>query len=92
MFPRSLALAIFALSAAALAQTPAPAATAAQTVPTHPPRPTPPTRDPHTPGYVPAADLPDGTLPPATADGNFVLGPTHTAAPEMSVQPGVPQG
>jgi enterochelin esterase-like enzyme len=92
MFPRSLALAIFALSAAALAQTPAPAATAAQTVPTHPPRPSPPTRDPHTPGYVPAADLPDGTLPPATADGNFVLGPTHTPAPEMSVQPGVPQG
>ncbi len=95
MFPRSLALALLTLSAtAALAQTPAqaPAATPAQTTPTRPPRPTPPTRDPHTPGYVPAADLPDGTLPPATADGNFVLGPTHTPAPEMSVQPGVPQG
>ena len=95
MFPRSLALALLTLSAtAALAQTPAqaPAATPAQTTSSRPPRPTPPTRDPHTPGYVPAADLPDGTLPPTTADGNFVLGPTHTAAPEMPVQPGVPQG
>jgi enterochelin esterase-like enzyme len=26
------------------------------------------------------------------ADGNFILGPTHTPAPEMQVQPGVPQG
>jgi hypothetical protein len=95
MFPRSLALALLTLGAtAALAQTPAqaPAATPAQTTSSRPPRPTPPTRDPHTPGYVPAADVPDGTLPPATADGNFVLGPTHTPAPEMSVQPGVPQG
>jgi enterochelin esterase-like enzyme len=97
MFLRSLALAILSLGAAAsFAQTPAttqaPAATPAQAAPARPPRPTPPTRDPHTPGYVPAADLPDGTLPPANADGNFVLGPTHPAAPEMSVQPGVPQG
>jgi hypothetical protein len=92
MFPRSLALALLTLGAtAALAQTPAQPTTPAAT-PARPPRPAPPTRDPHTPGYVPATDLPDGTLPPATADGNFVLGPTHTAAPEMSVQPGVPQG
>src|SRR5205085_10097238 len=34
----------------------------------------------------------DGTLPPVNADGNFILGPTHTAAPEMTVQEGVPQG
>src|ERR1700761_1318508 len=46
-------------------------------------RPTPPTRDPHTPGYVAAKELPDGTVPPANADGNFILGPTHDAAPEM---------
>jgi enterochelin esterase-like enzyme len=57
-----------------------------------PARPTPPTRDPHTPGYVTAKELPDGTLPPANQDGNFILGPTHNPAPEMSVKEGVPQG
>lgn len=55
-------------------------------------RPTPPTRDPHTPGYVHAAQLPDGTLPPPTRDGNFIIGPTHTPAPEMTVNPAVPHG
>jgi enterochelin esterase family protein len=54
--------------------------------------PTPPTRDPHTPGYVSAKELPDGAVPPANADGNFILGPTHNPAPEMTVQQGVPQG
>src|SRR5271165_6872419 len=54
-------------------------------------RPTPPTRDPHTPGYVAAKDLPDGANPPANADGNFILGPTHTPAPEISPK-GAPQG
>jgi enterochelin esterase family protein len=57
-----------------------------------PPRPTPPTRDPNTPGYVTAKDLPDGTNAPANADGNFILGPTHSPSPEMTVQEGVPQG
>src|SRR5271155_2282687 len=57
-----------------------------------PPRPTPPTRDPNTPGYVTAKDLPDGANAPASADGNFILGPTHSPAPEMAVQEGVPQG
>ena len=42
-------------------------------------RPTPPARDPHTPGYVEAKELPDGEVPPADADGNFIIGPTHTA-------------
>lgn len=55
-------------------------------------RPTPPTRDPHTPGYVTATELPDDTVPPVSADGNFILGPTHTAAPELHQQDGVPQG
>jgi len=32
-------------------------------------------------GYEAAKDLPDGTIPSAKEDGNFVLGPTHTAAP-----------
>ena len=57
-----------------------------------PARPTPPTRDPNTPGYVTAKDLPDGANAPANADGNFILGPTHNPAPEMTVQEGVPQG
>jgi pimeloyl-ACP methyl ester carboxylesterase len=64
----------------------APAQTAA------PPRPTPPTRDPNTPGYVQAKELPDGTLPPAGAEGNFIMGPTHTPAPEMTVRDDVPHG
>jgi enterochelin esterase family protein len=58
-------------------------------------RPPPPIRDPRTPGYVTATDateLADGAVPPVTAYGNFVLGPTHPSAAEMSVQPGVPQG
>jgi len=68
----------------------APATPPAQT--TAPPRPTPPTRDPSTPGYVTAKELPDGTVPPSDLDGNFVIGPTHPAAPEMTVQEGLPQG
>jgi iron(III)-enterobactin esterase len=69
-------------------------AAAAQTPPTpaRPPRPTPPTRDPNTPGYVTAKELPDGANAPANVDGNFILGPTHTPAPEMTVREGVPQG
>ena len=57
-----------------------------------PARPPAPTRDPHTPGYVTAKELPDGEIPPANADGNFILGPTHNPAPEMAVKEGVPQG
>ena len=73
-------------SAMAQAPPPAPAPGA------RPPRPTPPTRDPHTPGYVTAKELPDGVNPPANEDGNFILGPTHTPAPEMTIQEGVPKG
>jgi iron(III)-enterobactin esterase len=78
----------------ALAQTPATPQTpaAAGAAPARPPRPTPPTRDPHTPGYVEAKQLPDGENAPKNQDGNFILGPTHPAAPEMTVQEGVPQG
>src|SRR5580698_7404905 len=57
-----------------------------------PPRPTPPTRDPNTPGYVKAKELPDGTIPSAKEDGNFIIGPTHNAAPEMAANEGVPRG
>jgi iron(III)-enterobactin esterase len=54
--------------------------------------PAPPTRDPHTPGYVTAKELPDGAIPPTNADGNFILGPTHNPAPEMIAQEGALQG
>ena len=70
---------------AAMAQAPAPPAAPR-------PRPTPPTRDPHSPGYVTAKELPDGGNPPANVDGNFILGPTHNPAPEMTPQESVPHG
>src|SRR4051794_27753381 len=74
----------------AQSQQPAPAkapATAAR-----PARPTPPARDPHTPGYVEAKELPDGQVPPPDADGNFIIGPTHPKAPEMTPGDNVPRG
>jgi iron(III)-enterobactin esterase len=52
----------------------------------------PPTRDPHTPGYVTATELPDGEIPPADVDGNFIIGRTHKRAPEMTANTNVPQG
>jgi enterochelin esterase family protein len=55
-------------------------------------RPTPPTRDPNTPGYVKATELPDGAAPSPNVNGNFIIGPTHAPAPEMVVKDGVPQG
>ena len=76
-----------------LAQAPQ-AASPATPVPA-PPRPARPqalTRDPNTPGYVLAKELPDGANAPANVDGNFILGPTHTPAPEATVQDGVPHG
>ncbi len=58
----------------------------------NPPRPKPPTRNPHTQGYVTAKELPDGAVPPINEDGNFIIGPTHAKAPDMSVREGVPKG
>ena len=52
----------------------------------------PPTRDPNTPGYVKSKELPDGTVPTPKQNGNFVIGPTHPAAPETVMKEGVPQG
>jgi iron(III)-enterobactin esterase len=66
------------------AQTPSSTLSATQP----PKRPTPPTRDPNTPGYVAAKELPDGTIPPSDMDGNFIIGPTHKRAPEMTAQEG----
>jgi len=67
-------------SAAPAGQPAAPAA--AQPPPPHPPRPAPPARDPQTPGYVKATELPDGAVPDPKKNGNFILGPTHAPAPE----------
>ena len=60
--------------------------------PSRPARPVPPARDPHTSGYVAAKELPDGANAPSDADGNFIIGPTHNPAPEVTAQQGVPQG
>src|ERR1035438_5879338 len=51
-----------------------------------------PTRDPHTPGYVTATDLPDGTNPSQDSCGNFIIGPTHNPAAETVPRANVPQG
>jgi hypothetical protein len=52
----------------------------------------PPTRDPKNPNYPQATELPDGTLPPIKAEGNFIIGPTHSPAPELTAQGGAPTG
>jgi iron(III)-enterobactin esterase len=57
-----------------------------------PARQPPPIRNPHTPGYVLATELPDGTNPSPDSDGNFIIGPTHQPAPEMVIQASVPEG
>ena len=62
--------------------TPAPATT----------RPTPPTRDPRSAGFVSKKELPDGRVPSPNENGNFIIGPTHAPAPEMTVRDGTPRG
>jgi iron(III)-enterobactin esterase len=41
---------------------------------------------------VEAKELTDGDLPLPTVNGNFIVGPTHTPAPEISPNQAVPQG
>jgi enterochelin esterase family protein len=56
-------------------------------------RPAPPTRDPHTPGYVAAKELPDGSVPSATVDGNFIIGPTYNVPEDEGVHTStIPKG
>jgi len=55
-------------------------------------RPPAPTRDPHTAGYVTATELADGANASPKQDGNFILGPTHSPATEMTAQESVPHG
>ena len=69
-------------------QTPDPAPRAVQ----HAERPAPPTRDPHSPGYVTAKELPDSVNAPADADGNFILGPTHEVPADADAADGIPKG
>jgi enterochelin esterase-like enzyme len=76
----------------ALAQPPTQAPAQPPAAAQRPPRPPAPTRDPDTPGYVKHKVLPDGANAPKDADGDFLLGPTHNPAPEMTVKEGVPQG
>ena len=51
-----------------------------------------PVRDPHTPGYVSAIELPDSTVPSPHRNGNFIIGPAHPTAKEVMVNINVPQG
>jgi iron(III)-enterobactin esterase len=85
---RSLTL-VYSLSVAAIV-----ASVSCQSAPPaqHSERPAPPTRDPHTPGYVSAKELPDGELPPPNIDGNFILGPTHSPSPEAAAPAGTKNG
>ena len=55
-------------------------------------RPAPPTRDPRTPGYAAAKELPDGAVPPPNVDGNFIIGPTYAVPPETAAQGDIPKG
>ncbi len=83
LFPSLVMATMLAFSHMAMAQTPAP---------NRPARPTPPTRDPHTPGFVQAKQLPDGEVPPVNAEGNFIIGPTHKPAPETATPDETPNG
>jgi len=52
----------------------------------------PPVRDPSTPGFVQATTLPDDATPSPQIDGDFIIGPTHRPAQEMSAQTDAPKG
>ena len=52
----------------------------------------PPVRDPLASGFVTAAELPDGAVPPVNVNGNFIIGATHPPSPDMTVKDGVPKG
>src|SRR5262245_20139946 len=83
---------------AAQAQAPAPQAPPAAVVPAvapavapaTPPRPTPPTRAVDGPGAPPFTKVAAGNAP--LAEGDFVIGPDYSPAPELAVKEGVPVG
>ncbi len=92
MYKKSLLARFIALASSAVSLATMVAVAQTAITPTHSPRPTPPTRDPHTPGFVAAKELPDGENPSPAADGNFILGPTHNPAPGAVEHDDVPQG
>jgi enterochelin esterase family protein len=87
-FPRSLSIPLLVSLVAVLNPVSGQSPPSAQ----HAERPTPPTRNPNSPGYVTAKELPDGANPPANADGNFIIRAIPDVAPEMSVEDGMPRG
>src|SRR5260370_15912811 len=52
----------------------------------------PPTRDPSHPNYPRATELPDGKLPPAGPEGNFLIRPHHPPAAAALAKGGRPRG
>jgi len=92
MFRLLVSTFVIGLTAGFCQQPAQPPASAPAGAAARPPRAPAPTRDPHTPSYVQAKELPDGDIPAATADGNFILGPNHKIAPEMAVRDDVPHG
>src|SRR5262245_52943284 len=75
---------------AAQAQTPARPAPPAAVPPATPPRPTPPTRAVDGPGAPPFTKVAAGNAP--LVEGDFVIGPDYSPAPELAVKDGVPVG
>ena len=55
-------------------------------------KPLPPTRDPKNPNYPRRPSCPTERFPPIKAEGNFIIGPTHSPAPELTAQDGAPTG
>ena len=58
----------------------------------NPPQAGPPVRDPLASGFVSATELADGAVPPANANGNFIIGATHPPSTDMTAKDGVPKG
>jgi iron(III)-enterobactin esterase len=87
-----LRLPVIALLSVLTAAAQNPPATQTKQQDARPPRPPAPTRDPHTPGYVAAKDLPDGEIPSPKVDGNFIIGPTHKPDDATIVKDDVPHG
>jgi enterochelin esterase-like enzyme len=78
----AIAIGLAGAAASLLAQNPQPAS---------PPQ-GPPARDPFSPGYVTATELPDGAVPPINATGNYIISAAHPPSPDMAAKDGVPKG